>query len=412
MYLLQKKKSRCSKEVPDIKGKKKKAGLLSGFLNKLAFFGTLILVFFVCLLVIGVVVTISEKNSSNSSEGTYDYNSSGGFSVTIEAYRPLIVELCEEYNTEPEKLNLSDYVNAMLALIEVESGGVGTDPMQASECGYNTKYDNKPNAITDAEYSCRCGVQYARDAFIKFGVKDALDFERMAAAVQGYNFGINGWYSWISKRGGKYTVELAQEYSNTEMPVNAKGTPTHGQKFITAYQKGIATLSGKDVVVNENLEDPGGIGEKMAKWGLQYVGCKYSMNLRWSNCYKNKSIRKENSYWDCSSFAWCAMDYVGIAIPNDTTVASFEAKWCADKNVIVCNGYDTSKMQVGDLIFYERAATVGQYKNIGHVSIYIGNGKCVHAKGAAYGVVAEDVSGIDTIVFVARPSALAKENLK
>jgi hypothetical protein len=134
-------------------------------------------------------------------------------------------------------------VNAILALIQIESGGVGTDPMQASECGYNTEYPRVHNGIEDAEYSCRCGVQYARDAFIKFGVEGADDFDRLAAAVQGYNFGIAGWYAWISERGGKYTVALAQEYSNTKMPAGAKGTPTHGQKFLNAYKAGVASAS-------------------------------------------------------------------------------------------------------------------------------------------------------------------------
>lgn len=362
------------------------------------------------MIVAGIIASVSGDGKEGN--GVYDYNSSGGFPPAVEAYRPLIIKLCEEYNSKPDILNLPDYVNAMLALIQVESGGTGTDPMQASECGYNKEYTDTANAIKDAEYSCRCGVQYARDAFIKFSVENAADFDRLAAAVQGYNFGIDGWYSWISERGGKYTVAYAQEYSDTKMPAGAKGTPTHGQKFLIAYQNGIVSSSGngEEVKVNENIEDPGGIGEKMAKWGMQYVGCHYSMDYRWSNCYINRDISKNDSYWDCSSFAWCAMDYVGISIPKDTSTAAAEALWCANKDVVVCNGYDISKMQVGDLIFYKRAATAGQYKSIGHVSIYIGNGKCVHAKGADYGVVAGDVTGIDTIVFVARPAALVKDN--
>lgn len=388
--------------------KRKNAGILGKLAFKLSFFCAVFLLFTFCILIMGIVSSVTGDNSQN---GAYNYAAGGGFPDSVEAYRPLITNLCEEYNSKPEELNLSDYVNAMLALIQVESGGTGTDPMQASECGYNKKYAHSPNAIKDAEYSCRCGVQYARDAFIKFGVEGPVDFERLAVAVQGYNFGIDGWYAWISSRGGKYSVALAQEYSDTKMPAGAKGTPTHGQKFLTAYQNGIAGSSGdEEVKVNENIADPGGTGEKMAKWGMQYVGCHYSMDYRWSNCYINKSISKNNSYWDCSSFAWCAMDYVGISISRDTSTAAAEAKWCADKDVIVCNGYDTSKMQVGDLIFYKRVAAAGQYKSIGHVSIYIGNGRCVHAKGTDYGVVAGDVTGIDTIVFVARPAVLVKED--
>lgn len=411
MYLLLRKRSRCLREVLNIKGKKRKASLFSGITKKLAFFGILALIFLLMVVIVGIYTVVCENSSSGSSNtGTYDYNASGGFPDTVEAYRPLITELCEEYNTQPDKLNLPDYVNAMLALIQVESDGLGNDPMQASECGYNTVYGNTPNAIQSAEYSCKCGVQYARDAFIKFGVESAEDFDRMAAAVQGYNFGIDEWYKWITANNeGKYTVDKAKlfaEMKAKELGWKSYGTPTHGEKFIKAYKNGIATSAGGEVAVNPNVDDPDGIGQKMATWGLQYVGCKYSMDYRWSNCYKNKDISKENSYWDCSSFAWCAMDYAGVPIPADITVASYEGQWCVNQDVIVCNGYDTSVMQVGDLIFYERSATVGQYKNIGHVSIYIGNGKCVHAKGSAYGVVAEDVSGIDTIVFVARPAAL------
>lgn len=244
-------KSRCSKEVHDIKSKKRKAGLFSGLLKKLAFFGIVVFVFMILVIIIGVVSTISDDSSSNSNNSAYSYDSSGGYPDTVEAYRPLITKLCDEYNTSPDKLYLPDYVNAMLALIQIESGGLGTDPMQASECGYNTEYENAPNAIKDAEYSCRCGVQYARDAFIQFSVESASDFDRMAAAVQGYNFGITGWYNWISKRGGKYTVELAKEYSDTMMPANAKGTPTHGQKFLNAYKAGIVSASsGSDTIDN------------------------------------------------------------------------------------------------------------------------------------------------------------------
>ncbi|MCI5805062.1 MAG: lysozyme family protein [Clostridium sp.] len=200
-------------------------------------------------LLIGVItMTIASTQSDNSNNSNaisgYDINATGGFPEAVEAYRSLVTELCNTYNTEPEKLNLPEYVNAMLALIQIESGGSGTDPMQASECGYNKKYERKAGAIKDPKYSLECGIQYARDAFILFGVQNPNDFDRMAAAVQGYNFGIAGWFAWISKRGGKYTVELATQYSNDCMPVGAKGTPTHAQKFLNAYKGALSKSAG------------------------------------------------------------------------------------------------------------------------------------------------------------------------
>ncbi len=224
--------------------KKKAAGFFGGFLTKLAFFGVSFLIFFGAVIIIGIIFSVADDSSSDTADGGYDTNASGSFPGPVEAYRPLISKLCEEYNSEPDKLDLTEYVNAMLALIQIESGGAGTDPMQASECGYNTKYENAPNAIKDAGYSCRCGVQYARDAFIKFGVEGPLDFDRLAAAVQGYNFGIDGWRAWISQKGGKYTVALAQKYSDTKMPAGAKGTPTHGQKFLNVYKSALTSGGG------------------------------------------------------------------------------------------------------------------------------------------------------------------------
>lgn len=194
------------------------------------------------LLIISVIIegaiAGSDDTANNDSYGSYI---TGGFPPAVEAYRTLIESLCEEYNTQPEKLNLTDYVNVALAFIQIETNGNGTDPMQASECNYNTEYANSPNAIKDAEYSCRCGVQYMRDALIKFEVKNAEDYDKLAAAAQGYNFGIDGWYSWIKEKNNcQYTVAFAQEYSRDKMPANAKGTPTHGQKFLAAYTAGIA----------------------------------------------------------------------------------------------------------------------------------------------------------------------------
>lgn len=226
------KRSSCLREVHDIKI------LMKMPVKLIAVAGVLIFLF------ISILLDAAISGSDNSDNNNGQYQVTGGFPPAVEAYRTLITQLCEEYNTQPETLYLPDYVNVALALIQIESSGNGTDPMQASECGYNTEYANKPNAIKDAEYSCRCGVQYMRDALILFEVQSPADYNKLAAAAQGYNFGIHGWHSWIKERNNcEYTVELAKEYSRDKMPANAKGTPTHGQKFLSAYTTAIANGS-------------------------------------------------------------------------------------------------------------------------------------------------------------------------
>ena len=61
-------------------------------------------------------------------------------------------------------------------------------------------------------------------------------YKRQQLVIQGYNFGADGWFAWCKQRNvHAYTVELAREYSETKMPADAKGTPTHAQKWLTAY---------------------------------------------------------------------------------------------------------------------------------------------------------------------------------
>lgn len=54
---------------------------------------------------------------------------------------------------------ISEYVELIKAVMMQESGARGSDPMQASESGYNTRYPNTPGGITDPEYSIDVGIQ-------------------------------------------------------------------------------------------------------------------------------------------------------------------------------------------------------------------------------------------------------------
>ena len=72
-------------------------------------------------------------------------------SEEVEAYTPIIRVYANQYG-------IGEYVELIKAIMMQESGGLGFDPMQASESGYNTRYPRTPNAITDPEYSIDVGV--------------------------------------------------------------------------------------------------------------------------------------------------------------------------------------------------------------------------------------------------------------
>ena len=93
----------------------------------------LLLVF---LLFIGVFAALSDNSSVSSTNAP--------LSAEVLTYTDTIEKYAKQYEME-------DYVSIIQAVMMQESGGKGTDPMQSSECSYNTKYSNKPNAIQDPE---------------------------------------------------------------------------------------------------------------------------------------------------------------------------------------------------------------------------------------------------------------------
>ena len=54
---------------------------------------------------------------------------------------------------------IPEYVELIKAIMMQESRGLGSDPMQCSESGYNTRYPRTPGGITEPEYSIDVGVQ-------------------------------------------------------------------------------------------------------------------------------------------------------------------------------------------------------------------------------------------------------------
>lgn len=82
-----------------------------------------------------------------------------------------------------------EYAELIAAVMMQESGGQGGDPMQASECAFNTKYPKTPGSITDPEYSVSVGIQALADCLSMAGAEGPEDIERISLALQGYNFG-------------------------------------------------------------------------------------------------------------------------------------------------------------------------------------------------------------------------------
>ena len=175
---------------------------------------------------------------------------------------------------------ISEYTELVKAVMMQESGGRGSDPMQASECGYNTKYPNRPGAITDPEYSIKCGVQMLASVLKAAGCKSPSDMEHIKLALQGYNFG-GGYITWALEKHGGYSKANAVEFSKLQakkMGMSAYGDPDYVEHVLRYYPFGnpsygiVNTGAGKLGLPIQNMKkgnitspfghrsSPGGIG--------------------------------------------------------------------------------------------------------------------------------------------------------
>ena len=156
-------------------------------------------VFVILILIVGIIGGAAFIGSSQSSEA---------LSAEVLAHTPAIQRYASEFG-------IPEYVPVIQAIMMQESGGRGTDPMQASECPYNTQYPNTPGAIQDADYSIKVGVQYYADCVREAGCESPQDMDKLKLSLQGYNYG-NGYISWAIRNHGGYSEANALQFSQEQ----------------------------------------------------------------------------------------------------------------------------------------------------------------------------------------------------
>ncbi|MEN2188241.1 bifunctional lysozyme/C40 family peptidase [Streptococcus pneumoniae] len=143
-------------------------------------------------LLLFVAILFSDEQDSGISNIHY-----GGVNVSAEvlAHKPMVEKVAKEYGVE-------EYVNILLAIIQVESGGTAEDVMQSSE-----SLGLPPNSLSTEE-SIKQGVKYFSE-LLASSERLSVDLE---SVIQSYNYG-GGFLGYVANRGNKYTFELAQSFS-------------------------------------------------------------------------------------------------------------------------------------------------------------------------------------------------------
>ena len=207
------------------------------------------------IVMLGVIGGIAGSSGSSSAEP---------LSQEVLAYTSTIQRYASQYG-------IPDYVASIQAIMMQESGGRGTDPMQASECPYNTRYANSPGAIQDPEYSIQVGIQYYADCVEQAGCESPADLSRLQLSWQGYNYG-NGYIGWALTNYGGYSLENALEFSQQQAASHGwsgYGDPEYVPHVQRYYSGGniFAGLFGNQQIVNVALTEIGqSNGEKYWSW--------------------------------------------------------------------------------------------------------------------------------------------------
>ena len=179
--------------------------------------GALVLIIVPFMVIMGVASMLT-----GSGEGRNAYVP---VSAEVDAYRPLIRLYAAQHG-------IPEYEDLIAAVMMQESGGQGTDPMQCSESGYNTRYPHAPNSITDPEYSIDVGVHTLADVLNMAGVESPIDLDHISLALQGYNFG-PGYISWALANYGGYSELNAIEFS--DMMAAQYGWAGYGDKAYVSH---------------------------------------------------------------------------------------------------------------------------------------------------------------------------------
>ena len=207
------------------------------------------------VIMVGIIGGAAFSGSSESNEA---------LSQEVLSYTTAIQKYANQYG-------IPEYVSVIQAIMMQESGGAGTDPMQSSECPYNTRYPNSPGAITDPEYSIEVGVQYYADCVREAGCTSPQDMDKLKLSLQGYNYG-NGYISWAVRNYGGYSEANALLFSQQQAASHGwarYGDPEYVPHVLRYYSGGnpFAALFGNEQIVSVALTQLGNVGgDKFWSW--------------------------------------------------------------------------------------------------------------------------------------------------
>lgn len=313
-------------------------------LKHIAIIGSLFPILISIVLFFGVLI------SAEDDDGGGNYSSSfGGMNLSAEVlkHQPMVEKYAKENG-------ISEYVNVLLAIIQVESGGTAEDVMQSSE-----SLGLPPNSL-DTESSIKQGCRYFASLLSSCKAQGITDIN---VVIQSYNYG-GGYIGYVAGYGKKHTYNLAENFAREKsggkkvtytnpiaIKVNGGWRWSYGNQFYVELVNQYLYVTQFD---DETVQ-------KIMNEALKYNG--------WTYVFGGSS---PTTSFDCSGLTqWC-FGKAGISLPRTA-----QMQYDAIQHILV------SQAKPGDLVFFHSTYDAGTY--VTHVGIFVSPTQMYHAGSSGIG---------------------------
>ena len=309
--------------------------------------GVILLPLLIVLAVVIVIVSLLVALISSIAGAVKDASSA---QVIAGLYRQLLSDNTISYTQDVKDAavneQIEDYVNYLLAIMEVESHGIGTDVMQSSESA-----GLPPNSFKTPQESIAQGAKYFASCVMKASEKEC----DINTAIQAYNYG-TGFIDYVAENGKAYTLDLAIAFAEEKSGGNQVA---YKNQIAIDYNGGWRYAYGNMFyaqLVNQYIYNyDNATVQKIIDEAMKYSG--------WD--YISGGSSPDDGGFDCSGLVQYVHGEAGINLPR-----------LEKDQYEVCEEIEAENIQPGDLIFYKNETSNGE---IGHVAIYLGNGKVFEA---------------------------------
>lgn len=127
----------------------------------------------------------------------------GIFAIRTYKNTKIVNSYRSDVQTLADQAGVGDFTDVILGIMYTESKGKGTDLMQSSESAYGSR-----GKINSQQESIENGIKHFAESYNQAKAAGC----DLGTAIQAYNFGTK-YIQFVRDRGGKNSVELAEEYS-------------------------------------------------------------------------------------------------------------------------------------------------------------------------------------------------------